>query len=89
MFDSLLPTKLYLPPTRAGWVKRPRLLRKLNRNSQTKLILVSAPAGYGKTTLVTAWLRQLKGTEVCWLSLDEDDSDAQQFFRYLAAAIRP
>lgn len=89
MFDSLLPTKLYLPPIRADWVQRPRLLGKLDRNSQTKLILVSAPAGYGKTTLVTAWLRQLEGAEVCWLSLDEDDSDPQHFFRYLAAAIRP
>ena len=89
MFDSLLPTKLYLPPIRADWVQRPRLLGKLDRNSQTKLILFSAPAGYGKTTLVTAWLRQLEGAEVCWLSLDEDDSDPQHFFRYLAAAIRP
>jgi LuxR family maltose regulon positive regulatory protein len=61
----------------------------IDRSSQTKLILVSAPAGYGKTTLVTAWLRQLEGTEVCWLSLNEDDSDTQQFFRYLAAAVRP
>ena len=89
MFDSLLPTKLYLPPIRADWVQRPRLLGKLDRNSQTKLILVSAPAGYGKTTLVTAWLRQLEGAEICWLSLDENDSDPQHFFRYLAAAVRP
>jgi LuxR family maltose regulon positive regulatory protein len=89
MFDLLLPTKLYLPPIRADWVQRPRLLGKLDRNSPTKLILVSAPAGYGKTTLVTAWLRQLEGAEVCWLSLDEDDSDPQHFFRYLAAAVRP
>lgn len=89
MFDALLPTKLYLPPMRADWVARPRLLERLGRNPQTKLVLVSAPAGYGKTTLVTAWLRQLEGTAICWLSLDADDSDPQQFFRYLAAAIRP
>ena len=53
------------------------------------MVLVSAPAGYGKTTLVTAWLGQFKEREsaICWLSLDEEDSDTQQFFRYLAAVI--
>lgn len=89
MFDSLLQTKLYLPPYRPDWVVRPRLLAKLETKRPFKLILVSAPAGYGKTTLVTAWLRQQQTTAVCWLSLDEDDSDPQQFFHYLAAAIRP
>ncbi|MBK7897182.1 MAG: AAA family ATPase [Anaerolineaceae bacterium] len=89
MFDSLLQTKLYQPPTRPDWVQRPRLLARLALNPQTRLVLISAPAGYGKTTLVTHWLRQLNDLPVCWLSLDEDDSDPQQFFRYLAAAIRP
>ncbi|MEZ4592014.1 MAG: AAA family ATPase [Chloroflexota bacterium] len=89
MFDSLLQTKLYQPPTRPDWVQRPRLLARLALSPQTKLVLISAPAGYGKTTLVTHWLRQLDGVPICWLSLDEDDSDPQQFFRYLAAAIRP
>ncbi|MEM7133717.1 MAG: hypothetical protein AAF702_45905 [Chloroflexota bacterium] len=89
MFDSLLQTKLYLPPARSGWVERPRLLDRLSVTPQTKLILVSAPAGYGKTTLVTNWLRQLDGVQSCWLSLNEDDSDPQQFFRYLSAAIEP
>ncbi|MCA9956792.1 MAG: AAA family ATPase, partial [Anaerolineales bacterium] len=89
MFDTLLPTKLYLPSTRGDWVARPRLLDRLVASPRNKLILISAPAGYGKTTLVTAWLRQLPETAVCWLALDADDSDPQQFFRYLAAAIRP
>ncbi|MCA9919797.1 MAG: AAA family ATPase, partial [Anaerolineales bacterium] len=89
MFDSLLQTKLYQPSTRPDWVQRPRLLARLALSPQTKLVLISAPAGYGKTTLVTHWLRQLDGVPVCWLSLDEDDSDPQQFFRYVAAAIRP
>jgi LuxR family maltose regulon positive regulatory protein len=54
------------------------------------LILVSAPAGYGKTTLITEWIDQsCADVAVCWLSLDEDDSDLQQFFNYLATAIRP
>ncbi|MCA9943893.1 MAG: AAA family ATPase [Anaerolineales bacterium] len=89
MFDILLPTKLYIPPNRPDGVERSRLLEKLAVKPQTKLILVSAPAGYGKTTLVTTWLSQLEGTEKCWLSLDEDDNELQQFFRYLTSTIRP
>jgi LuxR family maltose regulon positive regulatory protein len=89
MFAAILQTKLYIPPPRPYWIERSRLLARLVVTPQTKLILVSAPAGYGKTTLVTAWLRQLDGVQSCWLSLDEDDSDPQQFFRYLAAAIEP
>ncbi|MFZ1396830.1 MAG: LuxR C-terminal-related transcriptional regulator [Candidatus Promineifilaceae bacterium] len=89
MFETLLQTKLYLPPARPDWVARPRLLDRLARSPLTRLSLISAPAGYGKTTLVTAWLRQLDGIPICWLSLDEDDGDPSQFFRYLAAAIRP
>ncbi|MCB0153569.1 MAG: AAA family ATPase [Anaerolineae bacterium] len=88
----MLQTKLYLPALRPDWVPRPRLLAKLAIQPQTRLILVSAPAGYGKTTLVTAWLRQLAAAgeaQVCWLALDEEDSDPQQFFRYLAAAVQP
>ena len=89
MFDPLLQTKLYLPPTRPDRVERPRLLTRLALNPETKLVLISAPAGYGKTTLIATWLRQLDGVLSCWLSLDEDDSDPQQFFRYLTAAVRP
>ncbi|MEM8857524.1 MAG: LuxR C-terminal-related transcriptional regulator [Chloroflexota bacterium] len=68
---------------------RPHLPAKLNGGLPCKMVLVSAPAGYGKTTLTTAWLDQLKqdGASICWVALDEDDSDPQQFFRYLAAAI--
>ncbi len=89
MFAAILQTKLYLPPPRPNGVERPRLLDRLAVTPQTKLILVSAPAGYGKTTLVANWLRQLDGVQGCWLSLDEDDSDPQHFFRYLAAAVQP
>jgi pantothenate kinase-related protein Tda10 len=58
-------------------------LEKLNPQWPFKLLLVSAPAGYGKTTLIAAWLRQLQAaadTQICWLSLDEDDSDPQNQF---------
>jgi LuxR family maltose regulon positive regulatory protein len=86
----LLQTKLFIPSLRSSLVPRPQLIAKLNRERSYKLILVSAPAGYGKTTLLTEWIDQIRAdVAVCWLSLDEDDSDRQQFFNYLAAAIRP
>ncbi|MEM7133713.1 MAG: LuxR C-terminal-related transcriptional regulator [Chloroflexota bacterium] len=89
MFATILQTKLYTPPPRPDWIERPQLHARLTVNPQTKLILVSAPAGYGKTTLIANWLRQLDDVQSCWLSLDEEDSDPQQFFRYLTAAIEP
>lgn len=88
VFDSLLQTKLYLPATRPDWVERPYLLARLAVQPQTKLILVSAPAGYGKTTLITTWLRQQEATAVCWLALDENDNDPDRFLAYLAAAVQ-
>lgn len=78
-----------MPPSHPGWVARPRLHQRLTLTPQTKLILVSASAGYGKTTLLTNWLKALDNVAVCWLSLDEDDSDPKQFFAYLAEVIRP
>ena len=51
----LLTTKLFIPPLRPGWVPRPRLVERLNRGLHRKLILVSAPAGFGKTTLLNEW----------------------------------
>ena len=94
---NLLQTKLYIPSVRTSLVPRPHLVAKLAGIRPCKLILLSAPAGYGKTTLITEWIDQIQTetacTEpaevaVCWLSLDEDDSDPHQFFNYLAAAIR-
>ena len=87
---NLLQTKLYIPSLRPSLVPRPHLVAKLDGKRPCKLILLSAPAGYGKTTLVTEWIAQIQAnTSICWLSLDEDDSDPHQFFNYLAAAIRP
>ncbi len=89
METLLLQTKLYIPSLRSSLVPRPHLVAKLSREKPRKLILLSAPAGYGKTTLVTEWLAQdHANTPVSWLSLDEDDSDTQQFFSYLAAAVQ-
>ncbi|MFZ0547936.1 MAG: LuxR C-terminal-related transcriptional regulator [Candidatus Promineifilaceae bacterium] len=87
MINTLLQTKLYIPPTRANIVPRTQLLQKLNDGLHGKLTLASAPAGFGKTTLITDWLSQLD-CPVGWVSLDEDESDPQQFFRYMAVAIQ-
>ena len=88
MIITLLQTKLYIPPTRTSIVPRPRLIEQLSNGLNGKLTLLSAPAGFGKTTLITDWLFQIERPEA-WVSLDEDDSDPQQFFSYVAAAIRP
>lgn len=85
--NSLLRTKLFVPPVRAKRVGRPRLTDKLNGGLDKSLILVSAPPGYGKTTLVSSWLREI-GVPSTWLSLDEDDNEPRRFLQYLVAALR-
>ena len=90
MTIPLLSTKFYIPPVRPGVVSRPRLMERLDAGLHVKLILISAPAGYGKTTLITQWIQQIqssKSAQICWYSLDKDDHGTQQFFRYLAAAV--
>ena len=77
---TLLATKLYIPPVRPDFVSRPRLIGRLATALERKLTLVSAPAGFGKTTLVSAWVRQTE-LPVAWLSLDHSDNDPAQFWR--------
>ena len=90
MENILLRTKLYIPSLRPNLVARPHLTTKLDEGSLIKLILISAPAGYGKTTLITEWIAKNHAkSAVCWFSLDPDDNDPQQFFSYLAAATKP
>jgi LuxR family maltose regulon positive regulatory protein len=84
---NLLATKLFIPPARAQLVSRPRLLDHLQRGLQGKLTLISAPAGFGKTTLVGAWVAAC-GRPVAWLSLDEGDADPARFLTYLVAALQ-
>jgi ATP/maltotriose-dependent transcriptional regulator MalT len=86
---ELLTSKLYIPPLRPDLVPRPRLVQLINNGLRTKrkLTLVSAPAGFGKTTLVVAWLKQID-LPVAWLSLDEADNDLPRFLAYLAAAFQ-
>jgi LuxR family maltose regulon positive regulatory protein len=87
---ALLEMKLYVPKTRRGLVPRPRLSERLDRGIASKLTLVSAPAGFGKTTLLTEWLAEGPAGErlVAWLSLDRADNDPASFWTYLIAALQ-
>ena len=86
MTEALISTKLFIPATRPERVSRPRLIEKLNNGFHHKLTLVSAPAGFGKTTIVSEWIK-LSGQPAAWLSLDEKDNDPTRFLRYLLAAL--
>ncbi len=87
MSTQILATKLYTPPSRPGIVLRPRLIDRINAGHQGKLTLVSAPAGFGKTTLVTGWITAGE-RPAAWLSLDEGDSDPMRFLAYVVAALQ-
>jgi LuxR family maltose regulon positive regulatory protein len=80
--DVLLATKLHVPGPRPGFVARPRLLRTLSGG----LVLVCAPAGFGKTALLADWLRSDR-RPVAWLSLDAGDNDPVRFWRHVVAAL--
>jgi LuxR family transcriptional regulator, maltose regulon positive regulatory protein len=83
----ILATKLYAPPHRPKLVLRPSLIEKLNEGLHRKLTLISAPAGFGKTTLASEWIAGCKRPSA-WLSLDEGDSDFARFLSYLVAALQ-
>lgn len=80
-------TKLFVPPLRKGLVLRESLVERLNQGTEGKLSLISGPAGYGKTTLVSEWVSQLK-CPVTWLTLDEGDNDWKRFTLYLIKAFQ-
>lgn len=86
MTVPLLTTKIVVPRTRQTFVTRPHLLARLDVGLRRRLTLVSAPAGFGKTTLIAAWAKQTD-YPVAWLSLDERDNDRARFFAYLTAAL--
>jgi LuxR family maltose regulon positive regulatory protein len=104
MATPILTTKLYVPPTRAKVVHRSRLIARLNEGLRQgqgfgrKLTLVSAAAGFGKTTLVSEWVAAIQmpaptqqagpGVKAAWLSLDGGDSDPTRFLTYLVAALQ-
>jgi LuxR family transcriptional regulator, maltose regulon positive regulatory protein len=89
MPTTILATKLYVPPPRPKVVLRPRLIERLNEGLSTgsKLTLISASAGFGKTTLAGDWIAGC-GRPAAWLSLDEGDGDITRFLTYLVAAMQ-
>jgi LuxR family transcriptional regulator, maltose regulon positive regulatory protein len=90
MAGPLLETKLHVPRWRRDLVARPRLGDRLSRGAESALTLVSAPAGFGKTTLLAEWLAvaAADGRAVAWLSLDQRDNDPALFWTYLVAALK-
>jgi LuxR family maltose regulon positive regulatory protein len=96
--DLLLVTKLYIPPASHNLVSRPRLTARMNDGLRRTLTLVSAPAGFGKTTLLSEWIHTLTsissstgrgetGVRAAWVSLDSGDNDPARFWAYFIAAL--
>ena len=87
MPTPILTTKLYIPPPRPNVVLRSRLIERLHEGLHRKLTLISAPAGFGKTTLVSTWIAGCE-RQVAWLSLNEADSEPTRFLTCLVAALQ-
>jgi LuxR family maltose regulon positive regulatory protein len=96
MTTPILLTKLFVPPTREVLVPRPGLIERLSDGLDHKLTLLSAPAGFGKTTLVSRWVENLRNRDeinnlpirIAWLSLDEEDDEPIRFLTYLIASLK-
>ncbi len=84
---ELLKTKLFIPRPRKNLVSRPRLIESLNAGLDRKLTLIAAPAGFGKTTLLSEWIPQSPRC-VTWLSLDEGDNDPIKFWAYFVSSLQ-
>ncbi len=87
MAIAILATKLAIPSLRAQVVPRTQLIDKLQRGLQQRISLIAAPAGFGKTTLLSAWLQQTSQAKA-WLTLDQRDNDPLRFLSYLVAALQ-
>ena len=87
MTTTLLQTKLYIPQARPDLVSRPLLVERLNAGLDGNLTLVSAPAGFGKTTLLSQWAGRHERS-VAWVSLDRGDNDSTRFWTYVIAAMQ-
>lgn len=87
VYKTLLQTKLNRPEKRPFWVARPSLLQKLNKGHTGRLTVVTAPAGFGKTTLISRWLDEVGDTKIGWVSLDEGDNARSVFLLYLISAL--
>ena len=88
--SPLLETKLYVPRWRTGLVSRPRLIDRLDKGTERKLTLVSAPAGFGKSTVLAEWVAGTPASErpAAWVSLDQNDNDPALFWAYFIAALQ-
>src|SRR5690348_9490571 len=86
---SLLATKLFVPPARADLVPRPRLFDRIRRGLAGRLTVIAAPAGFGKTTLLSAWRASAgeRAPSFAWVSLDPTDNDPLRFWSYVLAAL--
>ena len=87
MTSQILPTKFFIPTPRSSLVLRKQLLARIQAGLSGKLTLVSAPAGYGKSTLLAEWARQ-SNIPVAWLSLDKSENDPTRFWEYFVAALK-
>ena len=88
-YTSLITTKIVVPPARPHMVVRQRLLEVMEDAISRPLTLISAPAGFGKTTLITSWLYETGNeSRTAWLSLDQDDSDPVHFAYYMIATLQ-
>ncbi|HZY42926.1 MAG TPA: hypothetical protein VFF59_13110, partial [Anaerolineae bacterium] len=87
MSVSIIPTKITIPKRPGGVIRRPRLIDYLHENLERKLMLITAPAGYGKTTLLIDFASDVD-MPVCWYTLDEGDRDPAIFLAHLVASIR-
>jgi hypothetical protein len=87
--DQLLLTKLSVPSASPSLVPRPRLRERLEEGLERKLTLVSAPAGFGKSTLLSSWIGELShdGRPIAWISMDSSDNDPARFWRYFVTAV--
>jgi len=82
-----LRTKLYVPPLRSGWISRPRLDKRMDEGFERKLTLISAPAGFGKTTLLVDWIYR-HSIPAAWFSVDKGDNDPLHFLAYVILGLQ-
>ena len=87
MPDSLVETKLLVPRPRSRAVSRPRLDDLLERGAEAGMLLVSAPAGFGKTTLLGTWFAHAEDRPTAWVSLDQRDAETRSFWSYVVVAL--
>jgi LuxR family maltose regulon positive regulatory protein len=85
--EPLLRTKTTIPPTRKGFIPRPRLVARINEGVKGPLTLLCTPAGFGKTELLAEWAAESR-VPTAWLTLSAEDNDYVRFFRYLSSALQ-